>query len=774
MVGQGMEAPGSTRGPKADLSQRSQEMRVLVGLQGAASGCSGTGAAQPPRPTRCHWLPDVPQSKALHPQLLQELAAQASKRCVIPRLTVTIFVPPCSQYNKLPIKDAFGEGQELVSGTESLEPAPRAKLSQTPSCQTNDNILEQHITVPNSTLGGVFWAASPSAASSLENGLMPIQVVIKKIEAKIHDQVKVCDMLVHQLKQWSQARDERQRHLQNLRDAETEPKWQEPELQTIRQLGNDIEKMLMKIHSGEIVTNLYLRLQEVLRRELVYLPRYMDLLSGMTVMYHEELTGRTTLQANNVIKKLMAEAGPRVRMEKQLRDQSLAEQRKHIESLRRQEESERQQRQQAVSMLSAEQDQSSSETLMGADVEAAMAKMQREAFVTDKMEKAKTALQCSCLWDIPSSIEAQRKSLGNLQQHIDECNERKNMLKKTLQNLESKQAKLKFNQPVSTTRCCWPHTLVPARPPPAFGAALGCPCTPVQLCDVSVAGSSMQEEQLRENLKQEEARLEQMRAHMLNNQKRLIEFENIVDNMFLRLQGISIPGKEDSGAVVGLEEKLQHCEQKLQFLKEQAAARPQDSTDEQSETFAKVRNLLEERTAGEKQNLRISFEDEDATEDGRRAQWGHVLQRLFQPCPLGAGSPCLSPTGPADTNPQIASRSCAHHTAAPDLYGKPQQHWRWVTVMPSPGPTGHPGMLGGKIHEDSPGSHEPNKTCQLSQGHGHSRGGLQTLPSPSSPLSPADTLDFEDEDHDYIPSREDIKKQGQQLIRMNTRRRKKK
>lgn len=36
--------------------------------------------------------------------------------------------------------------------------------------------------------------------------------------------------------------------------------------QIIRQLGNDIEKMLLKIHSGQSVTNLYLRLQEVLRR----------------------------------------------------------------------------------------------------------------------------------------------------------------------------------------------------------------------------------------------------------------------------------------------------------------------------------------------------------------------------------------------------------------------------------------------------------------------------------------------------------------------------
>ncbi|XP_054143466.1 coiled-coil domain-containing protein 183 [Melozone crissalis] len=486
-----MELPGSTWGPKPDLNQRNQEMHILVGLQDQGRRIFARSCEEKLR-----------QNRELIPSLQKALQEDST------------FLNFVLKYNKLPIKDAFGE---LVSGTESLE------------------------------------------------------VAVKKMEAKIHDQVKACDMLLHQLKLWSQARDERQRRLQDLQDAEADPKWKEVEMQTIRQLGNDIEKMLMKIQSGEIVTNLYLRLQEVLRRELVYQPRYLDLLSGMTVMYHEELTSKTTVLPNRVIK-------------------------------------------QAVSMLSAEQDQSSSETLMGADVEAAMARMQREAFVTDKMEKAKTALQCSCLWDIPSSIEAQRKSLENLQQHIDECNEKKNMLKKTLQNLESKQAQLKFNQPVST--------------------------------------ASMQEEELREKLRQEEARLEQMRAHMLNNQKRLIEFENIIDNMFLRLQGISIPGKEDSGEVQGMEQKLQHCEQKMRFLKEQAAARPEDSPDEQSETFAKVRNLLEERTAGEKQNLRITFEDEGATEP--------------------------------------------------------------------------------------------------------------------------DSLDFEEEEEDYVPSREDIKKQGQQLIRMNTRRRKKK
>lgn len=77
---------------------------------------------------------------------------------------------------------------------------------------------------------------------------------------------------------------------------------------------------------------------------------------------------------------------------------------------------------------------------------------------------------------------------------------------------------------------------------------MGCPCTPLQLCDVSAAGSRLWEEELRENLEQEEARLEQMRAQMSRNQKRLIEFENIIDNLFLRLQGVFIPGQVPQGA----------------------------------------------------------------------------------------------------------------------------------------------------------------------------------------------------------------------------------
>lgn len=45
------------------------------------------------------------------------------------------------------------------------------------------------------------------------------------------------------------------------------------------------------------------------------------------------------------------------------------------------------------------------------------------------------------------------------------------------------------------------------------------------------------------NLQWEEARLEQMRAQMLRNQELLLEFENGIDNLFVRLHGITVPGQ---------------------------------------------------------------------------------------------------------------------------------------------------------------------------------------------------------------------------------------
>lgn len=59
--------------------------------------------------------------------------------------------------------------------------------------------------------------------------------------------------------------------------------------------------------------------------------------------------------------------------------------------------------------------------------------------------------------DIPGRLLAQQKSSVDVEQYVKECKEKKQLLKETLKELELKQAELKFRQPPSKTRCCWPR-----------------------------------------------------------------------------------------------------------------------------------------------------------------------------------------------------------------------------------------------------------------------------------------------------------------------------
>lgn len=58
--------------------------------------------------------------------------------------------------------------------------------------------------------------------------------------------------------------------------------------------------------------------------------------------------------------------------------------------------------------------------------------------------------------DITGRLLAQQKSTAELEQHIGACEEKRQALKATLKDLELKQAELKFRQPPSAIRCCWP------------------------------------------------------------------------------------------------------------------------------------------------------------------------------------------------------------------------------------------------------------------------------------------------------------------------------
>ena len=70
-----------------------------------------------------------------------------------------------------------------------------------------------------------------SSASSLLNARMPIQVAQEKLQADIYERVNTCNMLLHQVRQRRQVREELQRRLQQLQDAAMPDKRQQAQAQ---------------------------------------------------------------------------------------------------------------------------------------------------------------------------------------------------------------------------------------------------------------------------------------------------------------------------------------------------------------------------------------------------------------------------------------------------------------------------------------------------------------------------------------------------------------
>ncbi|KAM8797332.1 coiled-coil domain-containing protein 183 [Eudromia elegans] len=428
-----------------------------------------------------------------------------------------------------------------------------------------------------------------------------VEMAREKLQNDIFDRVNVCNMLLYELRQRDRVLDELQRQLQHLMEAEIGDKQQQAQMQVIRQLENNIEKTLMKVRTGQKVTTLYLAVRDVLRKELAHLPLRLDVLHRMVEVYQGELKGMELMaldafKATDTAKVDLANLEAQFLMERNLRDHSLAAQKERIDKIRLKDASERQRRAQAKGELAVDFPPLTSQETMGAKLEATKSQIEHQAQVTAEVEKVKSAVQCSRLWDIAGRLLAQQKSTVDLQQHIKECEEKKVVLKDKLKELELKQAELKFHQPPSAI------------------------------------SSRKLEEELKINLQEEEARLEQMQAQMLKNQELLLMFENGIDNLFIRLYGITVPDQDISAEAKDTDEKLQHCEKKLLYLAQLVSNLPaQQSLDEDNETFVKVRNFLEKTTKEEPQNLRISFEDigmgvQDAF-DFAEKDHGHVLTR---------------------------------------------------------------------------------------------------------------------------------------------------
>ncbi|CAM9170375.1 unnamed protein product [Bubo scandiacus] len=373
-----------------------------------------------------------------------------------------------------------------------------------------------------------------SPASSLANAPMSIQVAQEKLQAEIYARVNTCNMLLYQVRQRSRARDELQRQLQRLQAVEKQDKQHQAQLQAVRQLENSIEKMLMKVHAGQKVTSVYLAVRDVLRKELAHLPLHLDLLCGTAELYDGEmedveLMAADALRAAAATKEDLEKVETQLRVDREFRYRSQAAQEGHVEEGR-----ERHLREQAGHELDVDfSNLDLQDPLAGTQLEATKSQIEHEAWVATKMEKAKAAVLCSHLWDMAGRFLAQQKSSADLDQYLQQCKEKQQALKETLRKLELEHAELKFRQPPNTFRKL--------------------------------------EEELRRKLQQEEARREQMRAQMLRDQDLLLQFENATDNLVVLLRGITVPGQDSSAKAQGVQEKLQHCRQRLRYLVQRVA-----------------------------------------------------------------------------------------------------------------------------------------------------------------------------------------------------------
>ncbi|KAM6242114.1 coiled-coil domain-containing protein 183-like [Porphyrio hochstetteri] len=404
------------------------------------------------------------------------------------------------------------------------------------------------------------------------------QLGMEKLRAEVYAQARKYDLLQCKVRQQHQTLEDLQRRLQQLKSATADDRQYQRQMQMIHQLENNIEKMVVKDCAAQKMNSLYLATRDVLREELAHLPRHLDLLSGMTETYRRELedmelTASQAIRAAEAAKVNMVGMQSQFQAERKFRNRSLAALKvpkdrqwlkdaigKHLKAQARDE----------LGMDLPAWD--SQDPLVDTNVEAAKAQMEQDA-LTEQLEKIKAAVQCSLLWDIPIRLQDQHKYSQDRDKYLQEYWEKKRALEETLKELELKQAKLKFSQAPNTTR-----TL---------------------------------EEKMLMSLQHEESKLEQMKARLMQNQKLLMQFEDGIDNLAIRLHSVSVPGQKEYVKALGLEEKLQHCEQKLRYLQQRVADLPHDGhmLTKRNKAFVEVRNLLEKATADDTQNLKVPLDE---------------------------------------------------------------------------------------------------------------------------------------------------------------------
>ncbi|XP_032722165.1 coiled-coil domain-containing protein 183 [Lontra canadensis] len=417
-------------------------------------------------------------------------------------------------------------------------------------------------------------ACRKDVSMRLAHGRSSMEVAREKLRKYVFDRVNVHNVLIHLVRRRGQKLESMQLELASLRSQPAATKEELHLLQVIRQLENNIEKTMVKITTSQNIHLLYVGLLDYLKKELTGYPMELDKLQNLVDDYCSELSDMTVMSQDAMmitdeVKMNMRQGEVTFIQERRARENRLNQQKKLIDKIHTKETNEKYRR--------GRRDLDFPSNLMGTETvkvrkrETSKADIKYQTDVTALVEKVKTAVRCSHLWDIAGRFLAQRNTEENLELQTEDCEGRRAKLEALMKKLEVEQAILKFRE------------------------------TPASASFKSV------EKKMKDMLREEEDRLQLAYSSMTKSQKLLLTIQTGIDNLFIRLIGIALPTAQKEVALsdsLDMFGKLAYCEAKLLYLADRVQTL---SITEEVDT--KVRDTLETSTLKEKHNTRVSFED---------------------------------------------------------------------------------------------------------------------------------------------------------------------
>ncbi|XP_059514638.1 coiled-coil domain-containing protein 183 isoform X1 [Myotis daubentonii] len=428
-----------------------------------------------------------------------------------------------------------------------------------------------------------------------------MEVAREKLRKYVFDRVNVHNVLIHLVRRRGQQLEGLQLQLEGLQHQPVATKEELRLLQVIRQLENNIEKTTIKITTSQNIHLLYMGLLDYLKKELSGYPTELDKLQNLMADYCSELSDMTVMSQDAMmitdeVKMNLRQKEAAFIEERRARENRLNQQKKMIDKIHTKETSEKYRR--GRRDLDFPTNLMSAESLKVRKKEASQADVEYQTNLTALLEKIKTAVRCSHLWDITGQFLAQRNTEDNLQLQMMECEERRTQLVALMRKLEMEEALLKFHQTSSSD------------------------------------SSESVQHKMQDLLKEEQERLKLAHTNMTKSQRLLLTLQMGIDNLYLRLVGIALPAAQktatpDSLDGLDLHSKLAYCERKLLYLvdKLQALSTTEEVTPGRGgdaspdrvpseltvpralQDNTKVRDALESSTLKEKQNTRITFEE---------------------------------------------------------------------------------------------------------------------------------------------------------------------